>query len=152
VLLFGAYALVDGIFALLSAVRTRREGRRWGVLVFEGVVGIIAGAWAFLAPALTAVALVMLVAAWAVITGILEIAADVRLRKVIRGEWLLGLAGVASVLFGIALWLAPIAGGVVLAWWIGAYALMFGILQVALAFRLRRWARQAGPVPVRKAA
>jgi len=154
VIVFGAYALIDGIFALVAAVRAGRQHPRWGSLALEGIVGIIVGAWAFLAPALTAVALVVLVGAWAVITGILEIAAAIRLRKTIRGEWLLGLAGVFSVLFGIVLWIAPIAGAVVLAWWIGAYALVFGVMQLALAFRLRKWIRlldQARPTVMRAA-
>jgi uncharacterized membrane protein HdeD (DUF308 family) len=154
VIVFGAYALVDGIFALVAAVRAGREHARWGALALEGIVGIIVGAWTFLAPGLTAVALVVLIGAWAVITGALEIAAAIRLRKTIRGEWLLGLAGVFSVLFGIVLWIAPIAGAVVLAWWIGAYAVVFGVMQLALAFRLRKWIRlldQARPTVVRAA-
>jgi uncharacterized membrane protein HdeD (DUF308 family) len=140
-LLFGAFALVDGTFALVSAVRTGRAHGRWGTLVFYGVFGIAAGVVAFAAPLLTIVALVTLVAAWAVVTGVLEIAAAVRLRRAIRGEWLLALAGVVSILFGAALFVAPIAGAVVLAWWIGAFVMVTGIVQLALAFRLRSWMR-----------
>jgi len=139
VFLFGAYALVDGMFALVSAVRAGREHGRWGTLAFYGVAGILAGVWAFAVPVLTLFALVGLVAAWALITGALEIAAAFRLRQTIRGEWLLALAGVCSILFGAALLLAPVAGAVVLAWWIGAFVMVTGIVQLALAFRLRHW-------------
>jgi uncharacterized membrane protein HdeD (DUF308 family) len=147
VLVFGAYALVDGVLTIVAALRTRDRQPRWGMMLLEGIISIIAAGIAFLAPALAAIALVALVAAWALITGVLEIVAAFRLRKVIRHEWLLGLAGVASVVFGIALALAPLIGAVVLALWIGAYALVFGAIQLALAFKLRKWAREAGRGP-----
>lgn len=154
VLVFGAYALLEGVFSVVAAIRARHEYPRWGSLLALGVVGILAGIWAFVAPAMTALALVMLVAAWAVITGMLEIAAAIRLRKSIRGEWLLALGGLVSIVFGVALWLAPIAGAVVLAWWIGAYMLIAGAVQIGLALRLRRWGREgiAGAHPEKIAA
>jgi uncharacterized membrane protein HdeD (DUF308 family) len=139
VFLFGAYALADGILAIISAVRAGARNERWGALAVEGIVGIIVGVWAFAAPAVTVVALVALVAAWAMITGVLEIIAAVRLRRTIKGEWMLGLAGIVSVVFGIAVAMAPVSGAVLLALWIGAYTLIAGILQLVLAFKLRRW-------------
>jgi uncharacterized membrane protein HdeD (DUF308 family) len=99
----------------------------------------MAGVVAFLSPGFTAVALVTVIAIWAIFTGILEIAAAFRLRRHIANEWLLGLMGVASVLFGVALFAAPITGALVLAVWFGVYALIFGIATLALAFRLRHW-------------
>jgi uncharacterized membrane protein HdeD (DUF308 family) len=105
-------------------------------------------------PAITALALVYIIAAWAVVTGVLEIVAAVRLRKYITGEWLLALGGVASVIFGFLLVAFPLAGAIVIALWVGAYALVFGTLMVALGFRLRNWTKSFGggspmTVPVR---
>jgi uncharacterized membrane protein HdeD (DUF308 family) len=93
-------------------------------------------------PAMTALVLVTLIAVWSIFTGVAEIVAAVRLRKTIRREWLLALAGVASVAFGVLLLIAPMAGAIVLTWWIGAYAFVFGILQIMLAFKLRGWGRR----------
>jgi uncharacterized membrane protein HdeD (DUF308 family) len=138
VTLFGAYALVDGMFALLTAARFTHTDERWGLLVIEGVIGIIAGIVSFVHPAATALALVYLVAAWAILTGILEIAAAVRLRKAIAGEWALGALGVVSVLLGIGLLAAPRAALITIVWMIGAYALLFGLGLLSLAWRLRR--------------
>jgi uncharacterized membrane protein HdeD (DUF308 family) len=104
-------------------------------------VSVLAGLVAFFWTGLTALALVMLIGAWSIIIGAAEIAAAVRLRRQIEGEWLLGLSGVLSVLFGILLLIAPGAGMVALAIWIGAYAIALGVLLVALALRLRSWAR-----------
>ena len=144
VLLFGAWALVDGVFNLVAAFRAPKEGKRWGSLALEGIVGILAGLVAFFFTGLTAIALVMLVASWSLVTGILEIVAAIRLRKQIEHEWFLGLMGLLSVLFGIALFLAPAMGAIVLALWIGGYAIAFGALLVALGIKLRSWSRQPG--------
>ena len=140
VLVWGAYALADGILALVTAIRRRGEDR-WWVFFVEGLVGIAAGVLTLIWPGLTAIALLYLIAAWAIVTGALEIAAAIRLRKVIANEWLLGLSGIASLGFGILLILFPGAGALTVVIWIGAYALVFGALVVALAFRLRSLGR-----------
>jgi uncharacterized membrane protein HdeD (DUF308 family) len=135
VLFWGAYALVDGVLALIAAFRTEND-HRWGLLL-EGVVGIAAGIVTFLYPGLTALVLLYIIAAWAIITGALELYAAYRLRRVIHNELWLALGGVASLLFGIVLLAAPGAGALAVVWLIGAYAIVFGILLIALAFRLR---------------
>jgi uncharacterized membrane protein HdeD (DUF308 family) len=140
VFLFGVYAVVDGVLNLISAARAH-GGERWGSLALEGMVSLICGLLAIFWPGITALALVMLIGAWSVITGIAEIAAAVRLRKHIQHEWLLGLSGVLSIVFGILLFVAPVVGLVVLAVWIGAYAIVFGALLVGLGFRLRAFSR-----------
>jgi uncharacterized membrane protein HdeD (DUF308 family) len=145
VLLFGAYAVVDGIFAIVAAVRAAERHARWWSLALQGVVDIVAGIIAFVWPAVTVLVLLFLVAFWAIVTGVLEIAAAIRLRREIQGEWLLILSGILSVVFGGALLAVPGAGLVVIIWWIGAYALVSGIVMITLAFKLR--ARRQ-PVPV----
>jgi uncharacterized membrane protein HdeD (DUF308 family) len=140
VILFGAWALADGVFNLVMAVRTRK-GERWGWLVLEGVTSIIVGILTFFWPGITALSLLFLIAAWSVVTGIAEVVAAIRLRKLIRGEWLLGLSGVVSIVFGLLLFAFPGAGALAVIFWIGAYSIVFGSLLVALAFRLRAWAR-----------
>ena len=134
VLLWGAYALVDGVLALISAFRTNND-HRWGLLL-EGLVGIGAGLVTFVWPGLTALVLLYIIAAWALITGVLELIAAFRLRRAIRDEWWLVLGGVASLLFGVVLLAAPAAGALALVWLIAAYAIVFGVLLVALALRL----------------
>jgi uncharacterized membrane protein HdeD (DUF308 family) len=136
VLLFGAYAILDGIFDIISAVRA--PGRHWP-LVLEGVVGIIIGILTFIWPGITTMVLLYLIAFWAIFTGILEIVAGIRLREVIANEWLLILMGVLSVLFGFLILIFPGAGALAIIIWIGAYALLFGIMLIALAFLLRRF-------------
>jgi uncharacterized membrane protein HdeD (DUF308 family) len=136
VLLFGAYAILDGIFDIVSAVRA--PGRHWP-LVLEGVVGIIIGILTFLWPGITTMVLLYLTAFWAIFTGVLEIVAGIRLREVIANEWLLILMGVLSVLFGFLILIFPGAGALAIVIWIGAYALLFGIMLIALAFLLRRF-------------
>ena len=147
VLLFGAYALIDGVVNLLGAVRAVEAHERWSVLVIEGVVGIAAAVIAMAWPAITAVALVYVIGAWAIVTGVLELAAAVRLRRHVAGEWLLALAGIASTIFGVLLMASPLVGAVVLAIWVGVYALVFGILMMVLGWRLRAWRRLAPSGP-----
>jgi uncharacterized membrane protein HdeD (DUF308 family) len=140
VILFGAYALVDGVFALVAGAL----GRSW-LLILEGVLGVVAGIIALVWPGITAIALLFVVAAWALLTGVAELAAAIRLRRLIRNEWLLVIGGVASVVFGILLVVNPRAGLLALVWLVGAYALVFGVILVGLAYRLRS-SRGAGGV------
>ena len=137
VLLFGAYALVDGVFGIVSAVRAARQHERWGLLVLEGIVDIATAAIAFFWPGITVVAFVLLVAIWAIVTGALMLAAAFRL-EIEDGRWWMVFGGIVSVLYGALLIVAPMIGALVLTWWLGAYALIFGIcLLLVLAFRLR---------------
>jgi uncharacterized membrane protein HdeD (DUF308 family) len=137
VVLFGAYAFLDGVFAIVAAARAVRGHKRWGALLLEGIAGILAGLCAWLIPGLTLAFLIFLVAAWAIITGIFEIVAAIRLRRHVQGEWLLIVMGIISIVFGVLLYIAPIPGAIVIVWWLAAYALIFGVLLLFLAFRLR---------------
>jgi uncharacterized membrane protein HdeD (DUF308 family) len=143
VFLFGAYALVDGAFAIVAGLRAPREYKRWWLLLIEGILSVIAGVIAFVVPSITALVLLGLIAGWAIITGAMEIAAAIQMRKYISGEWLLALSGIASVLFGVALLINPLVGALAVVWLIGAYAIVFGLLLLVLAFKLRGLERQA---------
>jgi uncharacterized membrane protein HdeD (DUF308 family) len=137
VLLFSAYMLVDGIFAIVSAVRAiRRREDRWGLLIVEGLLNIAVGILAFLWPGITVIAFVILVAAWAIVSGGLMTAAGFRL-NVDHGRWWLILGGLLSIAFGVLLIIAPLIGAVVLTWWIGAYAIAFGVALIIFSFKLR---------------
>lgn len=140
--MFALYLIIDGIFAIVSAVRAARHQQDWGFLTFEGIVGILAGIIALALPGLTVLVFVGLLAAWAFITGTLELRAAYNLEKD-HGRWWMVLAGVASIVFGIVLIAAPVIGALVVSWWVGAYATFFGASLVALAFQLR--ARNTGP-------
>ena len=135
VLLFGAYAFADGVLSIVSAVR-RRGADRWWLLLLQGILGIGAGLVTWLWPGITALALLAVIAAWALMGGALQIAAAIRLRKVISGEWLLALGGVLSMALGVLLIVFPGPGALALVW-IGAYAFVFGIVLLVLGFRLR---------------
>jgi uncharacterized membrane protein HdeD (DUF308 family) len=137
ILLFAAYMLVDGAFAIISAVRAARHHERWGLLVLEGVVDLIAAAVALVWPGITVLAFVLLVAAWALLSGGLMLASSFNL-NVDHGRWWLALGGIASIVFGVLLVIAPLIGAIVLTWWIGAYAMVFGISLLVLAFKLRQ--------------
>ena len=137
VLLFGAYALVDGIFAVIAGIAARKQQERWWMMILEGIAGIIIGVLTFLYPSITALVLLFFIAAWAIVTGAFEIAAAIRLRREIEGEWLLILAGILSIIFGVLLVILPGPGALALIWLIGSYAIVFGILMLVLAFRLR---------------
>jgi uncharacterized membrane protein HdeD (DUF308 family) len=136
VFLWGAYAFADGVLAIVTAVR-RRGADRWWLLLLQGIVGIGAGVVTWLWPGITALALLAVIAAWALMGGALQIAAAIRLRKVISGEWLLALGGVLSIALGVMLLVFPGPGALAVVIWIGAYAFVFGILLLALGFRLR---------------
>jgi uncharacterized membrane protein HdeD (DUF308 family) len=136
VILFSAYMLVDGVAAIVSAVRAMRRRDQWGLLIFEGLLSIATGIVAFLWPGLTVLAFVLLVAAWAIVTGALMTAAGFRL-NIGHGRWWLVLGGLCSLIYGVLLVAMPLIGAVVLTWWMGVYALVFGISLIILSFRLR---------------
>lgn len=137
VILFGAYVLVDGIFALVAAVRAAEAHERWWMFVLEGIAGVAAGLITFMWPGITGLVLLFLIAWWAIIMGVFEIGAAIRLRREMTGEWALGLGGLASVIFGLLLLFRPGAGALAVIWLIGLYAVVFGVLLLMLAFRLR---------------
>lgn len=137
VVLFAAYMLVDGVLAIITAVRAGRRHERWGLLLLEGILDLVAGGIAIVWPLITVLAFVYLLAAWSIVTGGLMFSASFRLHLT-HGRWLLALGGVASIVWGIALLFWPFVGAIVLAWWMGAYALVFGVTLLILAFRLRR--------------
>jgi uncharacterized membrane protein HdeD (DUF308 family) len=137
VFLFAAYMLVDGVLAIVAAVRVAQKHERWGLLVLEGIVDLIAGAIAVAWPLITLLVFVTIAGAWAIISGGLMTAAAFRL-NLSHGRWWMALGGIASVIWGVLVLLWPLAGAVVLTWWLGAYALIFGVILLVLAFRLRR--------------
>jgi uncharacterized membrane protein HdeD (DUF308 family) len=135
VILFGAFSLVEGVFNVASALM-QREGY-WGLLLLEGVFGVLIGILTFAWPGITALVLLYLIAGWAIVTGVFEIFAAVQLRKQIEGEWLLGLGGLLSIIFGVLMALQPGSGALALVWLIGGYAVVFGVILIALGLRLR---------------
>jgi uncharacterized membrane protein HdeD (DUF308 family) len=137
VLVFGAYAFVDGIFAIFAGIAARGTFDRWWAVLLEGVAGIVIGLLTFFWPGITALALLYFIAAWALITGIFEIVAAIQLRRVITGEWMLILGGLLSIVFSVLLVVFPGAGAVSVIWMIGIYAVIFGISEIIFAFRLR---------------
>ena len=152
VLVFGAYAFVDGVLAIVSAIRRMGRHERWRVLLLQGAAGVATGVLTVLWPGITALALLYVIAAWALVTGGLEIAAAIRLRKVISDEWLLVLGGIASIALGVLLALFPGPGALALVLWIGAYALVSGTLLIALGLRLGSWGRGRTPQAAFRAA
>lgn len=135
VLFFGAYALLDGILGIAAALRGEAD-HRWAMLA-EGVIGVLAGIATFAWPGLTALVLLYIIAGWAILTGLLEILAAVRLRRVIDNEWALIVGGVLSVLFGVLLVVSPGAGALTVVWLIGTYAIIFGVTLLIVSWRLR---------------
>jgi uncharacterized membrane protein HdeD (DUF308 family) len=142
VVLFGAYALVDGVTAVAQAVRGTTGGPR-GLLAVSGAAGIVLGIVAMAWPGVTALALLMLIAAWAVVTGVLEIVAAVSLRRELRGEWMYAVTGAISIVFGILLFAWPVSGALAVVWLIGLIAILFGAALVGAALRLRGLGKQA---------
>jgi uncharacterized membrane protein HdeD (DUF308 family) len=136
VLLWGAYAFLDGVLAFAAAF-SGSSGKPWWALVLEGVVSLGAAVATLVAPGITAVVLLYVIAAWAIVHGALEIAAAIQLRKEIQGEFWLGLTGLASIVFGILLIARPGVGAVAVVWLIGLYSVAFGVLLVALGFRVK---------------
>ena len=137
VLAFGIFALADGILAVFTALASRRDQDHWWILLLWGLAGVGAGILTFLAPGITAIALLFYIAVWAIVVGVLQIIAAIKLRREIEGEWLLGLAGVVSILFGVLLIANPAVGALAVLWMIAAYALVIGILFIILAFRVK---------------
>lgn len=141
-ILFGAYALLDGIFAIASSIIKPTESPRWRSTIFEGIAGIILGLFILIWPGITVFGLLYLIGVWAIVTGIFAITAAIRLRQHFTNEWLLMLSGAASVIFGLLILLVPRAGVLAVVWWIGTYAIFFGMVLIALALRLKRWVAQ----------
>ena len=140
VFVFGAYALIDGISALSSAImRPRRDGRGW--LVVEGIAGILAAIVTVFWPAAAALVLIACVSAWAFVTGIVKIVLAIKLRREIRGEWLLIVSGVASIILGALLLATPLTATLALVWTLGIYAFVSGALMIALSLRVQHWER-----------
>ncbi len=136
-LLFAVYLLVDGGFAIAAGIRAAEHHQRWAMLVAEGVLGILAGLAIAAFPGITLIYLVYVAAIWAILSGAALLAAALRLYRQ-HGEWMMLAGGALSVLWGVAVLVWPAAGVVAWAWWIGFYALMFGIVMLSLGFRLRR--------------
>jgi len=141
VLLFGTYALIDGIFMVAWAIVDGRGQPRWVTLIVGGLLGIVIGAQTLVTPNVTAVALLAIIATWSIIMGIAELVAAVKLRKMLSGEWMLMLASLASIAFGVFLFARPGLGALTVALWVGVNAIFSGVLLVVFAFRLRSWGR-----------
>jgi uncharacterized membrane protein HdeD (DUF308 family) len=136
VILFGAYAFVDGIVAIIAFFGARgRKGAWW--LLFAGILGLMAGVLTLFFPGMTALALLSLVAAWSIVTGVFAIAAAIRLRKELTGEWRLYLAGALSITFGVLLVLNAATGLLALMWLMGFYAILYAVMLISLALRVR---------------
>jgi len=139
--IFAAYMLADGVFALVAGLRVAQAHGRWWPFAVEGILDLAAGAIAFLWPGIAVLTFIYIVAFWAIVTGVALLAAAMRLRS-LQGETLLILSGVLSLAWGIVILVWPIAGELALAWWIGAYALLFGAIMLAVSLRLRRHWRE----------
>jgi uncharacterized membrane protein HdeD (DUF308 family) len=138
VYLFGAWALIEGVTSLATGIRRRKADRNWWIEVLEGVLSILAGLIAFVLPEFAAEILVLLIAVWAIVVGVFQVFLAIRLRDEMRGEFWLGLAGVAAVLLGIGMLLFPAAAALSLVWLIGTMAIVFGVFLVIVGWRLRR--------------
>jgi uncharacterized membrane protein HdeD (DUF308 family) len=141
VLVFSAYAFVDGVFAIIASARAARQHQRWGFLLLEGVVSVIAATIAFLWPGITVASFVFLIGAWAILSGGLMLSAALRL-QLNHGRGWLALGGLVSVIYGALLIFAPFAGALVLTWWLGAYAIVFGFALMAVAIKLHKRRRE----------
>ena len=135
IVFFGAYALVDGILAIVAGIRGS-EGRRW-LLLAEGVLGVLAGLITLFWPGMTALLLLFVISAWAIFTGLLKVVMAIFFRREVENAWLMGLSGVLSVLFGVILAVLPGAGLLSLVWLIGIYALIVGVVLIVLSVRMR---------------
>jgi len=138
VLLFGAYAFIDGVIMFSFGLMAAGDKQQWWPMVLGGIIGIAVGVLTFAQPAAMALALVYVVGAWAIVTGLLEIVAAIRLRDVISNEWLMGVSGALSILFGALVLYQPNAGALTLVWLFGLYAILAGVSQISLGLRVRR--------------
>jgi uncharacterized membrane protein HdeD (DUF308 family) len=153
VALFGAYTLVNGVFAVIEAFSRDVSRERWRPLLFEGIVSLVIGVVTITWPGLTAMGLLYLIAFWAIVTGVFEIITAIRLRREIMGEWMMALIAILSMAFGFLLIAFPLAGALSVVLMIGAFAFATGALMIALAFKLRSLRRPGGEIPpVRHAA
>jgi uncharacterized membrane protein HdeD (DUF308 family) len=143
IVFFGAFALVHGILSILGSIMNRRDNEDWWLVLLEGIVSIIIGVMTVVWPGLTGLVLAYFIAAWAVVMGILKIYGAIKLRKAIEGELLLIIAGIISVVFGIFIFARPLAGALAIAWIIGIYAIVFGLLSIVLSFRIKSWQKKA---------
>ena len=135
--LFGAFALIHGIFSVLLAVGERHQSRRWWFLLVQGLVGTVVGIITFAWPVITVIAVLYLVAVWSLVTGLLELISALWLRSLLKDEWPLLLVGAISLVLGLILLFRPAASALAVLWLFGAYAIMFGVLLLIFAFRLR---------------
>ena len=147
VTLFGAYTLVNGVFAVIEAFSRDVSRERWRPLLFEGIVSLVIGVVTITWPGLTAMGLLYLIAFWAIVTGVFEVITAIRLRHEIRGEWMMALIGVLSVAFGFLLLQFPLSGALSVVLIIGAYAVAIGALMIALGFKLRSLRHPGGEIP-----
>lgn len=141
VLLFGSFALVSGVFEVIGALKERSSREHWWLLLLEGLLGIAVGVLTLRAPEITGLALVLYIAAWALVTGVLQIVAAIRLREEIEGELWLGLSGLLSVATGVVLMVSPGAGAIGLLWVIAGFAIAWGVVLILLGLRVRQAVR-----------
>lgn len=145
VALFGLFAIVGGAFTAIVMLRELGAYRRWWLFLIEGLFGIAAGVVALLWPDITGLILLYLIAAWAIVTGLLEIIVAFQLRQQLQGEWLLVIAGIVSVVFGVLLTVWPVAGALAILVFLGAYAIFYGVMLLIVAYRLRNWNKREPP-------
>jgi uncharacterized membrane protein HdeD (DUF308 family) len=143
VLVFGAVAVADGILAIAAGIAARKLTTDWWVLLVQGFVGIGIGVLTVIYPSITALALVVLVALWAIALGVLQVIAAVKLRRDISGEWWVGLGGVLGIAFGVLLMMNPVVGGIAVVWLIGVFAMLWGVMLIVAGLDLRRLTRSA---------
>jgi len=136
VLVFGAFALVSGVLALVASFSSAPYYNQWWLLLLDGLAGIVVGLIAIFEPGITKLALLILIAIWAIVTGILEIVVAIHFRQVLTGEWVMILGGVLSIALGVLLFIFPGAGEISLIWVIGIYAIAFGISEIVFGFQL----------------
>lgn len=137
-LFFGGYAFVDGVLGIIMAIKTRHSHQDWWFLLISAIANLVVGIAVFVMPVISVVVLIYFLAIWAVATGLLQIIVAIGLRKVIKGEGWIILGGILSIIFGVILFMNPIQGGIAITWLMGIYAVVFGIINIVLAFSVRR--------------